>query len=644
MNIYTPFKSLFKITFSSGINLSWKQKLSIVIAISLIGLGVVAGSAFTGLNSVNSSFEIQGNAIDYQKRSLTFANDFLIIESNVQTLSSDSADSFFKEVNRLAANARIMRDKAQALGYKGLISASEKIVVLTESYFTIRENWAENRSKLGFTANDGMKSKINTSAANMKKVSFSMINKPINGIIDAQKEYLVSQQSEQEKIIDEFVNELENIVISMDWQEIDTGKFITKYRKDFEIVRNLIDKDNEITAPIASISSKLNQRIGEQNKFLDDVVVKELISNANESQKTAKNIMIVSVIICGVITLISLGGIARQLNIQLKGMQSFLNQVADGDFSQQLSTSNNNKDEFTQLRTASNHMVSDISNVIAKVVDGNEALLDVRYQLKKAVEQLGVTSEEVEQKTQQSTVATQQISLAVNDVAKRASEVSAIAQVASTEANTVEKIINGSVESMKNIAELIETTHKEMTNLTQSGTKMLGIVDVINGLADQTNLLALNAAIESARAGEAGRGFSVVADEVRALAQKTVGATSNIGEIIKGFDNESKRMGGLMEKGLKLASLGQKNSNNAMTSFESVQSSIQRVAVEMDQVVVAVEEISQNSNDISTQIEHICEQSESTKKTRLTLEEHTGHLSSQAKTLGQLTSRFKLPE
>jgi len=99
-----------------------------------------------------------------------------------------------------------------------------------------------------------------------------------------------------------------------------------------------------------------------------------------------------------------------------------------------------------------------------------------------------------------------------------------------------------------------------------------------------------------------------------------------------------------MEKGLKLASLGQKNSNNAMTSFESVQNSIQRVAIEMDQVVVAVEEISQNSNDISTQIEHICEQSESTKKTRHDLEEHTAHLSTQAKTLGQLTSRFKLAE
>jgi len=642
MNIPTPLKLLPNINWRIGMNLSWKQKLTIVIAISLIGLGVVAGSAFTGLNSVNHSFEIQGDAIDYQKRSLTFANDFLIIESNVQTLSSDTADDYFKEVNRLAADARIMRDKAQALGYQGLISASEKIVVLTEKYFTIRENWSENRAKLGYTTNDGMKNKLSTSANNMKKVSFSMINKPINGIIDAQKEYLVSQKEEHEIIIDDLVNELENIVISMDWQEIETGKFIKLYREDFEIVRRLIDNDNEITSPIAEISSNLNQRISEQNKFLDEVVIKRLINDANESQKTAKNIMLIAASICGFITLLSLGGIARQLNIQLKSMQSFLKQVADGDFSQQLATNDNNNDEFTQLRSASNHMVSDISHVIEKVVDGNEALLDVRYQLKKAVEQLGVTSEEVEQKTQQSTVATQQISTAVNDVARRASEASNIAQAASREADIVEKVINGSAVSMGDIADLITTTHEEVINLTKSGTKMLGIVDVINGLADQTNLLALNAAIESARAGEAGRGFSVVADEVRALAQKTVGATSSIGDIIKSFDNESKRMSGLMEKGLKLASLGQENSNNAMASFESVQNSIQRVAVEMDQVVVAVEEISQNSNDISTQIEHICEQSESTKKTRLDLEEHTAHLSTQAKTLGQLTSRFKL--
>ncbi|MGS2717428.1 methyl-accepting chemotaxis protein [Eionea flava] len=644
MNIQKLRNVLPNINWRSPFNFSWKQKLIIVIAISLIGLVVVAGSAFSGLNSVNNSFKVQSDAIDYQKRSLTFANDFLVVESKVQTLSADTAESFLGDVATLSGNASIMRDKAQALGYQGLISASEKIVILSEKYFTIRENWAENRSKLGFTSNDGMKSKISTSAANMKKVSFSMINKPINGIIDAQKEYLVSQQAEQETIIDEFVNELEQIVISMDWQEIDTGKFIKQYREDFEIVRALVNKDNEITAPIAEISSQLNQRISEQNKFLDETVVTKLINNANSAQETAKNIMMIAAFICGIITLLSLGAIARQLNIQLKHMQAFLKQVAEGNFSEQLDVSSNTKDEFMQLRGASNHMVSDISNVISKVVDGNEALLEVRYQLKKAVEQLGVTSEEVEQKTQQSTVATQQISLAVNDVAKRAVEVSGIAQSASKEADTVEKVINGSVQSMGDIADLIETTHEEVINLTKSSSKMLGIIDVINGLADQTNLLALNAAIESARAGEAGRGFSVVADEVRALAQKTVGATSNIGEIIKSFSDESKRMSGLMEKGMKLASRGQESSNNAMESFESMQNSIQQVASEMDQVVVAVEEISQNTNEISTQVELICEQSESTKNTRHDLEEHTQHLSAQAKTLGKLTSRFKLAE
>ena len=171
---------------------------------------------------------------------------------------------------------------------------------------------------------------------------------------------------------------------------------------------------------------------------------------------------------------------------------------------------------------------------------------------------------------------------------------------------------------------------------------MLGIIDVINGLADQTNLLALNAAIESARAGEAGRGFSVVADEVRALAQKTVNATSSIGDIIKSFNDQSKRMGDLMEEGIKLASYGQENANNAMASIESIEESIQKVTAEMDQVVVAVEEISYNTNDIASQVETICDQSERTKETRLVMEGHTQKISSQAEALGQLTSRFKL--
>jgi methyl-accepting chemotaxis protein len=276
------------------------------------------------------------------------------------------------------------------------------------------------------------------------------------------------------------------------------------------------------------------------------------------------------------------------------------------------------------------------------VVKGNEALRKSRNQLEQIVKELASSSDEVERKAHSSREATHQISLAVNDVAKRSVEVRETSQVATNSTKSGGKVISDSVESMVNISELINETHSEVSHLSESSTKMLGIVDVINSLADQTNLLALNAAIESARAGEAGRGFSVVADEVRALAQKTVGATSGISSIIKTLNNQSKRMTQLMDKGIDLASAGQDNANNAMAAIETIESAIQKVTAEMDQVVVAVEEISYNTGDIAKQVEQISDESENNKRTRLSLEEHTQHVSTQVEELEALTSRFKL--
>jgi methyl-accepting chemotaxis protein len=275
-------------------------------------------------------------------------------------------------------------------------------------------------------------------------------------------------------------------------------------------------------------------------------VLEQVSQETESSKKTATAIMLITEVIVGFVILISLAAIARELNVQLKYMHKFLKKMSEGDFSQQLVTNGNKKYEFIQLKVAADLMVKDISYVILKIIDGNNSLKNIRGQLEDAIVLLANSSEEVENKNQRPTVATQRISSAVGDVARRSSHVNETAQLASVSTKVGATIVNDCVSSMLSIVDLISKTHSEVENLSQSSVKMVDIIDVINGLADQTNLLALNAAIESAQAGEAGRGFSVVADEVRALAQKTVGATSSIGDMIKSFNDQSKSMSDLM--------------------------------------------------------------------------------------------------
>jgi methyl-accepting chemotaxis protein len=287
-------------------------------------------------------------------------------------------------------------------------------------------------------------------------------------------------------------------------------------------------------------------------------------------------------------------------------------------------------------------MIQGIGRIISQVIDANRELAQLHSHLSEAMRRLGENSSQVELQTEQAASASQQISATINEMAQRSSDVGDATHTAYDSARMGSSIIDASVASMDRLSQLIQATHAQVALLTQSSEKVAGIIDVINSLADQTNLLALNAAIEAARAGDAGRGFSVVADEVRSLAQKTVSATTDIARIVGEFKQQTQNMDELMTSGLSLAAESERHTGQVAGVIEEITQSMERLSGEMNQVVVAIEEISSTTEDIAGKMEEINVHTGETKGLRLNLDQHTQSLSTQIKALNRSAQQFQV--
>jgi methyl-accepting chemotaxis protein len=625
---------------SFSFSLSWKHKLTIIILVTLVGLAVVAGSAFIGFEQVNKSVTQQIDTAEYKQLSLTFSNNLLALESSTRKLTSQNSAQYTLKLDQMRDDVATLATKAKLLGFPEMTKSTAELSEISERYFALANQWLTNAAKLGFTLKEGQQEQLLIATEALKLESFPMTKTDINVIVGAQSGYLNMLSVDDEQVIEESLAKLMTLVTQMNWETKARGISIIGYATQFKSTQELINNQRVLNQAIEPVFIELNSVIEKQNQFLDDVVAVKVLNQANQARSSAIQVMLLASVVVGLIILISLARISRQLNIELRDIQNFLKTLSDGNFSKTLSHNDNTRDEFTQLRKACNRMTNDIAAVISKVVSGNQSLSLTKGELENVVHELATSSNLIESQTHSSSEATQQISLAVNDVAKRSADVRATSQRATELTQSGSKVINQSVDSMISISELITETHSEAARLSESNSKMQGIVNIINSLAEQTNLLALNAAIESARAGEAGRGFAVVADEVRALAKKTVGATSGISDIIHTLSSQSSKMTELMDRGLTLAKSGQDNASNAINAITTIESAIESVNSEMDQVVVAVEEISYNTNDIATQINQISDQTNANKQTRESLEKHSVHIAQQVIELEKITNRF----
>ncbi len=277
--------------------------------------------------------------------------------------------------------------------------------------------------------------------------------------------------------------------------------------------------------------------------------------------------------------------------------------VAHGDLTVRCDRRAN--DELGQLAVEINTMADNLQKTLEQVVMCSSQVAAAADQLYSTSEQMATGAEQVASQTGTVATAGEEMAMTSTEISHNCSTAAEGAKQANESALAGAAVVERTVTVMNRIAEQVRTTAQTVEGLGARGDQIGEIIGTIEDIADQTNLLALNAAIEAARAGEQGRGFAVVADEVRALAERTTRATREIGEMIKAIQVETRGAVMAMDQGVKEVETGTGEAARSGKALEEILDQINSVVTQVNQIAVAAEEQTAITGEISSNIHDI---------------------------------------
>ena len=314
--------------------------------------------------------------------------------------------------------------------------------------------------------------------------------------------------------------------------------------------------------------------------------------------------------------------------------------VAKGDLTARCKISTH--DELGMLAGEVNVMAENLQITMEQIVQCSTQVASAAAQLYSTSEQMATGAEEVAAQTGTVANAGEEMAMTSTEISNNCSTAAQGARQASDRAVAGASVVEATVTVMNRIAEQVRATAQTVEGLGARGDQIGEIIGTIEDIADQTNLLALNAAIEAARAGEQGRGFAVVADEVRALAERTTRATREIGEMIKAIQNETRSAVAAMEKGVKEVETGTGEASRSGEALQDILEQINNVVSQVNQIAVAAEQQTAITGEISSNIHQITEVVAGTANGAQESATAASQLASLASTMQQLVDQFKL--
>jgi methyl-accepting chemotaxis protein len=371
----------------------------------------------------------------------------------------------------------------------------------------------------------------------------------------------------------------------------------------------------------------------------------QFVGAIKKVNERSRNTLIIGLLL-GTATMVLLLGIAWWgagiISSDVKNVADSLKSIASGEADLTKTLQSSSKDEIGELVHWFNAFVHKLRELIGEIVNSTSHLAAATDEMAVIIAQTKVGAGRQLRETEQLATAIHEMSMTIDGMAGNASKAAEAAQVADKESASGKVVVSGTITTIDALVNEVERTAVAMNKLDQESNNIGKVLDVIRDIADQTNLLALNAAIEAARAGEQGRGFAVVADEVRVLAQRSSQSTNEIREIIERLQLGSRDAVQVMQSGRSKARESVTQAAAAGTALEVITTNVSRIAVMNTEIAVTAEEQSSVAEEVNKNIINISTIAQETSEGAEQTTQASGELAKLAVRLQTLVGQFKV--